>query len=467
MRRKRLGLFKDDAINQSGGYPQDKEIRYDTHEREVAKLENKIELLARHYNQLHKDFKMQIMKKKDSLLLNKLRRNNNAVDKANVIKNDQSYLDEEKNVLQAKNTYANSSAEKFGNDIRRVLPNGSPVIAVVVISCNRVTIQQCLDELLKWRPSMEQFPIIVSEDCSHQPTINVIRSYGDQVTLIQQPDQSEIPIPPKEKKFKGYFKIARHYGWALNQTFFNFKFDTAIIVEDDLTIAPDFFEYFLGTYWLLKKDPTLWCVSAWNDNGKSGLIDESQADLLHRTDFFPGLGWMLTSSVWAELSVKWPKSYWDDWIRKPEQRKDRACIRPELPRTKTFGKIGVSNGMFYEKHLKFIKLNNRFVNFTKLNLSYLLKDNYDVAFVKDVYTSTVVSYQELKNGSIVTNGSVRIPYLTKDQYKKTAKYIGLMDDFRSGVPRTAYRGVVTFSYKGRRVYLAPHSNWKSYDITWS
>lgn len=86
--------------------------------------------------------------------------------------------------------------------------------------------------------------------------------------------------------------------------------------------------------------------------------------------------------------------------------------------------------MFYEKHLKFIKLNNRFVNFTKLNLSYLLKDNYDVAFVKDVYTSTVVSYQELKNGSIVTNGSVRIPYLTKDQYKKTAKYIGLMDDFR-------------------------------------
>lgn len=47
-------------------------------------------------------------------------------------------------------------------------------------------------------------------------------------------------------------------------------------------------------------------------------------------------------SLWAELSQKWPKAYWDDWIRKPEQRKDRACIRPELPRTKTFGKVGVS-----------------------------------------------------------------------------------------------------------------------------
>ncbi|EEB15549.1 alpha-1,3-mannosyl-glycoprotein 2-beta-N-acetylglucosaminyltransferase, putative [Pediculus humanus corporis] len=347
------------------------------------------------------------------------------------------------------------------------LENGEPVIAILVLSCNRVTVAQCLDELLRWRPSKEQFPIIVSQDCSHQPTTDVILSYGDQITLIKQPDQSEIQIPVKEKKFKGYFKIARHYGWALNQTFFNFKFDTAIIVEDDLIIAPDFFEYFLGTYWLLKGDPSLWCVSAWNDNGKSGLIDESQPELLHRTDFFPGLGWMLTSSLWAELSEKWPKSYWDDWIRKPEQRKNRACIRPELSRTRTFGKVGVSNGLFYEKHLKYIKLNNQFVSFTKLNLTYLLKDVYDVNFVKDVYSSPEVSYEDLKNNPNLPTGSVRLPYYTKDQYKKSAKYIGLMDDFRSGVPRTAYRGVVTFSYKGKRVHLAPHVNWKGYDITWS
>jgi len=38
-----------------------------------------------------------------------------------------------------------------------------------------------------------------------------------------------------------------------------------------------------------------------------------------------------------ELSTKWPKSYWDDWMRQPTQRRDRACIRPEIGRTKTFG----------------------------------------------------------------------------------------------------------------------------------
>ena len=36
------------------------------------------------------------------------------------------------------------------------------------------------------------------------------------------------------------------------------------------------------------------CVSAWNDNGKTGLINETAPELLYRTDFFPGLGWMLT-----------------------------------------------------------------------------------------------------------------------------------------------------------------------------
>lgn len=71
------------------------------------------------------------------------------------------------------------------------------------------------------------------QDCDHDETAEIIRSYGPQVTLMQQPDQSDIQVPPKEKKFKGYFKIARHYGWALNQMFFNFNFSTVIIVEGE------------------------------------------------------------------------------------------------------------------------------------------------------------------------------------------------------------------------------------------
>ena len=73
-------------------------------------------------------------------------------------------------------------------------------------------------------------------------------------------------------------------------------------MEDDLEFSPDFLEYFEATLTLLRSDPSLWCVSAWNDNGKRGLIDETKPELLYRTDFFGGLGWMITKELWANVS---------------------------------------------------------------------------------------------------------------------------------------------------------------------
>ena len=71
-----------------------------------------------------------------------------------------------------------------------------------------------------------------------------------------------------------------------------------IVLEEDLEIAPDFFELFGATAALLD-DPAenLLAVSAFNDNGLKKLVDEAaDAGTLLRSDFFPGLGWMLTVS---------------------------------------------------------------------------------------------------------------------------------------------------------------------------
>ena len=171
------------------------------------------------------------------------------------------------------------------DDIEEVDNNvgqSKPIIPVLLFACNRVTVNKALDLLISYRPSKEQFPIIVSQDCNHQETRSVIQSYGDQIIYIQQPDQTEPRLPEKEKKFKGYFKIARHYGWALNHTMMELNFDQVIIVEDDLEISPDFYEYFSATLPLLYSDPSLWCVSAWNDNGKAGLINQTAPELLYR-----------------------------------------------------------------------------------------------------------------------------------------------------------------------------------------
>ena len=47
---------------------------------------------------------------------------------------------------------------------------GRATIPVLVFSCNRVTVSKALDLLISYRPSREQFPIIVTQDCGHAET---------------------------------------------------------------------------------------------------------------------------------------------------------------------------------------------------------------------------------------------------------------------------------------------------------
>ncbi|XP_053577832.1 alpha-1,3-mannosyl-glycoprotein 2-beta-N-acetylglucosaminyltransferase [Bombina bombina] len=342
-----------------------------------------------------------------------------------------------------------------------------PVIPILVVACDRPSVRKCLDSLLKYRPSPQQFPIVVSQDCGHEETGRVIDSYGEAITHIRQPDLSEVPVPPEHRKFQGYYKISRHYRWALNQIFRTMGHQAAIVVEDDLEVAPDFYEYFQASFALLKKDPTLFCVSAWNDNGKEVLIEPQGSSILHRTDFFPGLGWLLLKELWEELEPKWPAAFWDDWARRPEQRLGRACIRPEMPRTRTFGRKGVSQGQFFDQHLKFIKLNQDPVAFTKTDLSYLIKEAYDPWFLEQVYGAPKAQAQDVLHGKVPGGRTVRVEYTIRDSFKALARTFGVMDDLKSGVARTAYKGVVTFTYRGRRVFLAPPKDWTGYDPSWT
>lgn len=55
----------------------------------------------------------------------------------------------------------------------------------------------------------------------------------------------------------------------------------------DIEVSQDFFSYFTATAKLLDAEPSLLCVSAFNDNGQGQYAGDPQA--LHRSDFFPGL----------------------------------------------------------------------------------------------------------------------------------------------------------------------------------
>ncbi len=171
---------------------------------------------------------------------------------------------------------------------------------------------------------------------------------------------------------------------------------------------------------------------------------------------------MITKEIWQELGPKWPKGFWDDWMRNPNQRKNRACIRPEISRSKTFGRLGVSQGQFYDQYLKFIKLNQEFYPFRKTDLKYLLKRNYDDKFVQDVYSKPLVASADVISGQSNV-AAARIQYSSDSELESLMRQFDLMTDFKAGVPRTAYKGIISFIKDGRRVYLTPYPGWTGYN----
>ena len=50
------------------------------------------------------------------------------------------------------------------------------------------------------------------------------------------------------------------------------------MVIDDLEVSPDFIDYFQALYPLLTVDETIWCISAWNDNGIDMRIDRQASE---------------------------------------------------------------------------------------------------------------------------------------------------------------------------------------------
>ncbi|XP_052732071.1 alpha-1,3-mannosyl-glycoprotein 2-beta-N-acetylglucosaminyltransferase isoform X3 [Vigna angularis] len=327
-----------------------------------------------------------------------------------------------------------------------------PVAAVVIIACNRADyLERTINSVLKHqRPISSRFPLFVSQDGSNPDVKSTALNY-DQLSYMQhldfEPVQTERP-----GELIAYYKIARHYKWALDQLFYKHNFSRVIILEDDMDIAPDFFDYFEAAATLLDKDKSIMAVSSWNDNGQKQFVHDPYE--LYRSDFFPGLGWMLARSIWDELSPKWPRAYWDDWLRLKENHKGRQFIRPEVCRTYNFGEHGSSLGQFFKQYLEPIKLNDVKVNWRSMDLSYLLEDKYSMHFSNTVKKATPVYGAGVVLKAYNIDGDVRIKYRDQSDFENIARQFGIFQEWKDGIPRTAYKGVVVFRHQtSRRIFL--------------
>jgi len=298
--------------------------------------------------------------------------------------------------------------------------------------------------------------IFVSQDGTDESVSAVVRQFGSPVEHLSftGPVRTEDNIRYKNDPSSiGFFRIAQHYGWAFRELFDNRGLESLIILEDDLEISPDFFNYFRAAAKMMGRDPTIWTVSSWNDNGYSSRVEDPER--LLRTDFFPGLGWLMTRALWDEVRDGWPPAYWDDWFRRPERRKGRSVIYPEISRVYNFGREGTSGPAFFDRHLKAIKSTDTPIDFTKLDLGYLIRERYDAALDEAMAAARLVDRRDLP---ATPDGDVKILYHGEASFDELATHFGLLTGFRdAGLPRCSYRGIVSFRDHGRRMHLVPLS----------
>lgn len=199
-------------------------------------------------------------------------------------------------------------------------------------------------------------------------------------------------------------RISHHYKSSLTAAFEIFpQAEYAIVFEEDLDVSRDALIYFNQTLELLKQDPSLYCISAWNDQGYEHTARDNS--LLYRIETMPGLGWMLSRQLYEqELEPNWPSADkphdWDMWIRTESVRKERECIIPDISRTFHFGSTGTNINSYFQKqyfskHAFNLSFQDKFVNLDKMN-----KDGYEELMETLVRDANVIGYPEISDNSL-------------------------------------------------------------------
>jgi len=356
-------------------------------------------------------------------------------------------------------------------------------LPILVLTYNRLeylsaTLETIALRLSQWLatqstpPSLTcNFSLWISQDGTD---FDQITSYIDR--LERDPDawwggrfrNTKRALPAKLSKGPGpaYYYIASHYKFALSSLFASLPDAQAVlIVEEDMLLAHDALSFFCaGARELVRSQstatdphrPPLYAVSGWNDNANPPTA-RPRPDELTRSDFFPGLGWVLSRPLWDELAPKWPVAFWDDWMREPAQRAGRHSIYPSVSRTHTVGRRGSSGGQFFDKYLaaNYYATDEEAQPWhTLLPASRALNATATRhALTHSVATATsLTTTEQLKTGAMAScvegaTFTVRCKApCSEATWRRLTLPFGLMTDMKAGVPRGSLDGVVTFGW---------------------
>nr|XP_045596268.1 protein O-linked-mannose beta-1,2-N-acetylglucosaminyltransferase 1-like [Procambarus clarkii] len=236
-------------------------------------------------------------------------------------------------------------------------------------------------------------------------------------------------------------RVNCHMKYVLAKVFQRYpQVDKAIILEDDLQLAPDFIPYFHQTAQLLTSDPKLLCVNAYNSNAFSHTaLDPTR---LYRVHGAPAYGWMVRRQVANEMINNWApmnqRVDWDLWTRQTIMG-DRDILVPEIPRTKHRGGGGVHvTGIEQEQYYNQRPL-NALLNVT-LDLHGAELNNYLKLHTRNIRTGHVVHFSKhpcvelpiprhQMNQSFVVYVNTPFEMSSSKDYYVVARCLGLDDHY--------------------------------------
>ncbi|PAA88898.1 hypothetical protein BOX15_Mlig001922g5 [Macrostomum lignano] len=105
-----------------------------------------------------------------------------------------------------------------------------------------------------------------------------------------------------------------------------------ILLEGDVDSSPDLVEFFNRTLPLMRRDPNLFCIGAWND--QSFTHTSQEPGLLLRTQQVPLKAVAIRRTTWeSQLNEQWPEGPIDlaSWLGRVMGPR-RYCLRPALSR---------------------------------------------------------------------------------------------------------------------------------------
>jgi len=324
-------------------------------------------------------------------------------------------------------------------------------------------LEQTLDSLFTVRGVLVD-KLVASQDGSNPAVAAVLAQRG-----IVHFEHAKKPMGAIGKKKEGAALIAEHYKWAVDKAFGHFGESAAhlVIIEDDMLFAPDFMQLFIQLAPLLERDPTLWTISAFADNGFSGMVfDETR---VIRTEWTVGFGWLLRRRLWEdELRHQWPKTHWDHWLRSDKRRRGRETLFPEVSRDYHTGVKGTHSepGQF-DRYFRNIRLAaQQSPLLMGGDLDQLVSANYEEATRQLVAAATPVRNLSDLEALALDISTAQAPPLvlcyesanaSDKAWQPVATYFGL---WHTSPIRGEHRGLVRTGHRGRSLLLI--ASWSPY-----